>query len=102
MAGNENPWARNGRRAKALAMAVVIDGNALRQNLSPFDQAGRILLASFEWSDGVWEAIGERALKPNGEYYERKAISDETREMVRDIYRGRARAPLAPAGRQAS
>jgi len=93
----KNPWAIAGRQQKALAMAVVIDANAVNQGLSPFDQAGRILLASADWSDAIWEGIGERARKPNGERYERKPVSEETRAMVRDIYRGRAQAPVSKA-----
>lgn len=98
MADNSNPYARAGRMAKAIAMAAVIDANFTRQHprLDPFDQAGRIRLASFAWSDAVWEQIGADALKPNGEHYDRKEISDETRAMVREIYEGRSKAPLAP------
>jgi hypothetical protein len=83
--------------AKAIAMAAVIDSNFIRQNprLDPFDQAARIRLASFAWSDEVWEAIGASALKPNGERYEHKPISEETRAMIREIYEGRSKAPLA-------
>jgi hypothetical protein len=93
-----NPWAVAGRQQKALAMAVVIDGNFRRQfpNLDPFDQAFRILDASFTWTDENWEDIGERAFQPNGKPYKRKRIRDDLRAMVRAIYEGRARAPLAP------
>lgn len=97
MAGNENPWARSGRQQKALAMAAVIDASAIKQGLSPFDQAARILLVSNEWSDKVWEDIGENALRPNGEHYERKPVSAETRDAVRSIYRGRATQPVSRA-----
>lgn len=96
-AAKNHPLAVKGRREKALAMAVVIDANFIRQfpKLDPFDQAFRIRDASFTWSDSTWEAIGENALKPNGEHYERKDISPETRALVREIYEGRAKAPLA-------
>lgn len=81
---------REGRQAKALAMVAVIDSDAIQKSkLDPFDQAGRILLASLDWPDRVWERIGERA------GYKRKAISALTREEVRNVYRGRAKAPLA-------
>lgn len=93
-APSQHPSAVAGRQRKALAMAVVIDRSAVAQGLSPFDQAARIVIKSYEWSDRVWEDIGERALKPNGEHYERKEISQETRETVRQIYRGRAQAPV--------
>lgn len=90
-----HPLAIKGRQLKALAMAEVIDKNALAQKppINPFDQAGRILLASLEWADEVWETIGERARKPDGSTYERKPISPETREALRSIYRGRSAAP---------
>lgn len=90
-------WEIEVRQAKALAMACVIDANFRRQfpDLDVFDQAGRILLASWDWTDEQWERIGETALKPNGQPYERKPISRETRKLVREIYDGRAKAPLA-------
>jgi hypothetical protein len=92
-----HPLAVKGRREKALAMTSVIDGNFRRQfkHLDPYDQALRIRDASFTWSDSTWEDIGENALKPNGEHYERKPISPETRQLVREVYEGRAKAPLA-------
>lgn len=93
-AAKNHPLAVQGRQLKALAMAAVIDANAIRQGLSPFDQAGRVLLASQGWSDSVWEDIGENAVKPDGTHYERKAISPETRDLVKAIYRGRATAPV--------
>ncbi len=96
-AAKKHPLAVKGRREKALAMTVVIDANFRRQfpNLDPFDQALRIRDASFAWSDSTWADIGENALKPNGEHYERKDISPDTRALVREIYEGRAKAPLA-------
>ncbi len=81
---------REGRQQKALAMVAVIDRDANeKQKIDPFDQAGRILLASMGWSDRVWERIGVRA------GYKKKAISKLTREEVRGVYRGRATAPVA-------
>lgn len=81
-------FAATGRMRKAIAMVAVIDASALRQRLSPYDQAGRILLASQGWPDAVWEQIGVDA------GYKPKAISDATRAMVRDVYSSRAKAPL--------
>ncbi len=80
-----------GRMRKAIAMVGFIDRKALDKNLSPFDQAGRILLVSHEWDDATWETIGV------GSGYKPKAISAATREMVRDVYRSRAQAPLQKA-----
>lgn len=104
----ESPWAIVGRQQKALAMSLVIDANFRRQfpHLDPFDQAFRILDASREWSDKTWEDIGENAIQQSGKnagkHYQRKPIKDELRAMVQGIYEGRAKAPLAPAGRRAS
>lgn len=67
-------------------MVAVIDRDAIRQGLSPYDQAARILLASRGWTDATWEQIGVRA------GYEPKAISEATRDCVRDVYRSRAQA----------
>lgn len=92
MKKNQEPtvYETAGRAKKALAMACVIDESALGQKppVCPFDQAGRILLASLHWPDAVWASIGIRA------GYKPKAISEETREAVRSIYRGRATAPV--------
>lgn len=79
-AAKNHPLAVKGRREKALAMAVVIDANFIRQfpHLDPYDQALRIRDASFTWADSKWEDIGENAINPKGEHYE-----------------GRAKAPLA-------
>lgn len=84
-------FAQAGRFKKALAMVAVIDEAALKQRpkVSPFDQAGRILLASLEWTDAVWETIGVKA------GYKPKPISETTRDLVRDVYRGRATAPVS-------
>lgn len=83
-----NGIAAAGRMRKAIEMVGFIDANAIRQGLSPYDQAGRILLATREWDDATWEAIGV------GAGYKPKAISVATRDMVRDVYRSRAQAPL--------
>lgn len=93
----QSHWEREGRQAKALAMAVVIDDifRTKFPGLDPFDQAFRIRDASFTWTDDNWKAIGERAVQPNGKPYQRKKISEELRDLVRGIYEGRAKAPLA-------
>jgi len=90
-AANANPHARAGRMRKAIAMVGFIDQKALAKDLSPYDQAGRILLATHEWDDETWKTIGV------GAGYEPKPVSEATREMVRDVYRGRARAPVQRA-----
>lgn len=77
------------RQKKTLAMIAVIDANALRQNVSPFDQAGRILLASLGWPDKVWHQIALDA-----GYTSKVPPRDTTREMIRCVYRGRAAAPI--------
>lgn len=86
-----NSIANVGRMRKAIAMVAFIDRKALAKDLSPYDQAGRILLVTHEWDDATWETIGV------GAGYKPKAISAATREMVRDVYRSRARAPLQKA-----
>lgn len=86
-----NPFAVANRRKKAVAMVEVIDRNALAQepSINPFDQAGRILLASREWSDEVWLAIAKRA-----GFKRDRTPGPDTRELVREVYRGRAQAPV--------
>jgi hypothetical protein len=96
MVDTEHPSASIGRQRKALAMARVIDANFIRQfpHLDPYDQAFRILQASWGWTEAIWEWIGENALKPDGEHYEKKEISPATKAEVRRIYQGRATAPI--------
>lgn len=100
-AAKNHPLAVKGRREKALAMAAVIDANFSRQfpELDPLssNDAKRIHVASFTWSDAQWESIGENAINPKGQHYERKAISDETRELVREIFEGRMSEPARRA-----
>ena len=90
---------REGRALKVLAMVEVIDRNALAQDppINPYDQAGRILLASRDWTDDVWEAIGVRAGYPPKPGQKPKPVSAETRQDLQDVYRGRATAPLGSA-----
>jgi hypothetical protein len=83
-----NGFAAAGRMRKAIAMVGFIDRKAIDKGLSPYDQAGRILLVTREWDDATWETIGV------GAGFKAKAISQATREMVRDVYRSRAKAPL--------
>jgi hypothetical protein len=89
---SENPFALKNRRIKALDMASVIDRNALAQQppIDPYDQAGRIWLASTGWSDEVWLGIAKRA-----GYKSDKTPGASTRKLVREIYEGRAKAPVS-------
>ncbi len=79
------------RQRKALAMAAVIDRNALRQDppVDPYDQAGRIWLASRGWSDAVWLQIAKSA-----GFKSDKTPGPRTRAFVREIYEGRAKEPV--------
>jgi hypothetical protein len=90
-APSNHPTAVAGRMAKAIAMVAFIDSKALEQDISPHDQALRILLKSREWDDATWETIGV------GAGYKPKAISEATRELIRSVYRARAQAPLQRA-----
>lgn len=92
MSSGEHPLAVKNRRQKVLAMVAVIDANFLRQNpkLDPYDQAGRIALASRTWSDKVWHQIAIDA-----GFQSKKVPGDETRKLVREVYEGRSKAPLA-------
>jgi len=92
MAGNDNPFALNNRRKKVLAMVEVIDRAALRQDppLNPFDQAGRIWQAARDWSDAVWLQIAKQA-----GFKSDRTPGPETRAMLREVYEGRAKAPVS-------
>ena len=63
MPNDEHPLAIANRRIKVLAMVAAIDRNFIRQTprVDPFDQAGKILLASQNWDDGVWLLIAKKA-----------------------------------------
>lgn len=95
----EHPLAIANRRLKVLAMVEVIDRSFVKQNphVDPYDQAARIALASKSWSDAVWLQIAK-----NAGYKSDKTPGKKSRDLVREIYEGRATAPLASAGRQAS
>lgn len=86
-----NPFADAGRARFVLAMAGVIDRNALAQHppINPFDQAGRIALAALGWDELTWKSIARRANPKRA-----KPPSAESRRMLIEVYRGRARAPL--------
>lgn len=78
------------RRLKALAMVEAIDRSALKQKppLNPYDDAGKILIASFGWSDDVWLKIAQ-----NAGYKSKKTPGPKSRKLVREIYEGRANEP---------
>ncbi len=80
------------RQRKVIAMVAVIDARFHAQNptLDAFDQAGRIWLATASWSDAVWLQVAQRA-----GFKSKKTPGPTTRSLVRDVYEGRARAPLA-------
>lgn len=84
-----NPFATVNRQRKAIAMVAALDRNAIAQDISPFDQAGKILLASLDWSDEVWHRIAK-----NAGFASKKTPGPETRDLVRDVYRSRAKAPI--------
>lgn len=77
---------RAARAKKVLAMVQVLDQQMLRQKRNPYDQAGLVVLASLGWVEGVWLVLAHKAgVNPP---------SDTTKEALRDVYRGRAKAPL--------
>ncbi len=80
------------RQRKVIAMVAVIDARFHRQNpnLDAFDQAGRIALAATAWSDAVWLKIAQDA-----GYKSKKTPGPTTRDLIREVYQGRAAAPLA-------
>lgn len=90
----ESPIATRNRLQKVIAMVAEIDRNFVKQNprVDPFDQAGRIWQASRAWSDKVWLQIAQ-----NAGYKSKKPPGDKTRELVREIYESRAKAPVSTA-----
>lgn len=88
--------ATRNRQEKAMAIVGAIDDQFQRQfpQLCPFDQSGRLLLVSHEWTDAHWLKLAQQA-----GYRSKKTPGPTTRGMVREILKGRATAPLA---RQAS
>lgn len=86
-----NPHADRERRKKAIEMVAAVDRNFMKQrpHVDPYDQAGLILLASHNWSDDVWLTIAK-----NAGYKSDKTPGPETRRLIREVYEGRAKAPL--------
>jgi hypothetical protein len=82
-------YATINRQRKAIDMVAALDRNAVKQGISPFDQAGRILAASLGWTDDEWHRIAK-----NAGYTSKKTPGPETRSLVRDVYRSRAQAPV--------
>jgi hypothetical protein len=72
------------QRRKCLALVGAIDSTALSKDISPFDQAGRIVLLLNEWKDSTWAALSKMA--------DVNLPSQETRAMVKEVYVGRASA----------
>ena len=87
----ESPIATQNRLQKAIAMVATIDRNFVKQHptVDPFDQAGRIWLASASWSDAVWLQIAQSA-----GYKSKKTPGETTRKLVREVYEGRDKAPV--------
>lgn len=79
-----NPHARAARFKKVMALVGAVDANALKQGINPHDQAGRIQLASLDWSPAAWELIAALA--------HANAPSAVSRDLVRDVYAARAKA----------
>jgi hypothetical protein len=92
LGGVVNEIAEASRQRKVIAMVAAIDARFHRQNpkLDAFDQAGRIWLAAADWSDDVWLKLAQAA-----GYKSKKTPGPDTRRLVREIYEGRSKAPLA-------
>lgn len=71
---SESPIATENRRRKALAMVAVIDAQFRKQ---------------FPRLDDRWYRIASLAGFPR-----KKVIGEETRKLVREVYEGRAAAPV--------
>lgn len=91
MSGSDNHFADRERRKKAVDMVAEIDRVFVKQNprVDPYDQAGRILLASHGWSDAVWLQIAM-----NAGYKSKDTPGPDTRKLVRQVYEGRATAKI--------
>lgn len=74
------------QRKKCLALVGAIDACALTKDVSPFDQAGRIVMLLNEWKDSTWAALSKMAAV--------NLPSAETRAMVKEVYIGRMKAPI--------
>ncbi len=79
---------------KAMKLVAVIDRGLLSKGVDVYDQAGAILLASRDWSDAEWQRLAEAA--------QVNPPSDETRRIVQQIYRDRAKTGVSPFPRLAS
>ncbi len=79
---------------KAMKLVAAIDRGLLSKGVDVYDQAGAILLASRDWSDSEWGRITKAA--------EVNPPSPETRRIVQQIYRDRAKTGVRPFPRLAS
>jgi hypothetical protein len=80
------------QRKKALAIVGAIDAVALSKGINPHDQSGRILLAMLDWPESAWLSAAKMAnVNPP---------SAETKALVVDVFRGRAKAPVQPVAVQ--
>lgn len=77
------------QRKRALSLVGVIDAALLADHKNPIDQAGKALLALMTWTDDDWARAAKVARLGT-------PPSPETRAMVRQFFRDRAMAPLAP------
>lgn len=85
-------WAA--RMRKAMALVGKIDSELLTRGIDVYDQAAAILLASREWTDAEWERLAKDA--------QVNPPSVETRKIVQQIYRSRAKSNVSPFPRLAS
>ena len=77
-----SPHEQLARERKAAKLVAAIDRSAVNQDIDPYDQAGRILAASWGWDDDCWHQIARLAGT--------KPPSEETRKHVRAAYKARA------------
>ena len=79
---------------KAMALVARIDRELMTRGIDVYDQAGAILLASRDWTDSEWKRLAQAA--------EVHVPSAETRLIVQQIYRDRAKTGVSPFPRLAS
>jgi hypothetical protein len=79
---------------KAMKLVAAIDRGLLAKGVDVYDQAGAILLASRDWSEGDWQRLADAA--------DVNPPSVETQRIVQQIYRDRARTGVRPFPRLAS
>lgn len=79
--GSCSPHEQLARERKAAKLVAAIDRSAKNQGLDPYDQAGRILLASMGWTEAHWAGVAKLA--------DCNVPSPFTQRMVRDVYRNR-------------